>query len=68
MFSYHDVQPGYIIFLRMNRQWTNHAELVINLTDTSIITIGGNCGGKVQKNEYTRDDERISGFGKINYE
>lgn len=68
MFSYHDVQPGYIIFLRMNRQWTNHAELVIDVTDTSIITIGGNCGGKVQKNEYARDDERISGFGKINYE
>lgn len=67
-FSRNTIQPGYIIFLRMNRQWTNHAELVIDVTDTSIITIGGNCGGKVQKNEYARDDERISGFGIINYE
>ena len=68
MFSYRDVQPGYIIFLRMNRRWTSHAELVIEVTDSSIITIGGNCNGKVQKNEYSREDERISGFGKIIYE
>lgn len=67
-FTPNNIQPGYIVFLRMNRQWTNHAELVVDVTDTSIITIGGNCGGKVQKNEYARDDERISGFGKINYE
>ena len=66
--TYRDVQPGYIIFLRMNRRWTSHAELVIEVTDSLIITIGGNCNGKVQKNEYSREDDRISGFGKIIYE
>lgn len=59
---------GWLLFLRLNYEWTNHVELIADVDDKTITTIGGNCGGKVQKNIYQRDDKRISGFGEVMYE
>lgn len=61
------VQQGWLVFLRTKNEWTNHVELVIDVTEDSIISIGGNCSGKVLKNTYKLDDARISGYGEIVY-
>lgn len=59
---------GWLVFIRTTSEWTNHVELIIDVTETEITSIGGNCGGEVRKNTYQRDDIRISGYGKIIYE
>lgn len=59
---------GWLVFIRTNNEWTDHVELIIDTDNDHITTIGGNCGGKVQKNVYERIDIRISGYGEIIYE
>ena len=61
------IKPGWLLFLRMNNEWTNHVELIIGVTKDKIISIGGNCGGEVKQNTYARDDIRIAGYGEPNY-
>lgn len=63
-----DADVGWLIFIRTNNEWTNHVELIIEVTENEITSISGNCDGKVQKNIYQRDDIRISGYGEIIYE
>lgn len=61
------IKPGWLLFLRMGNEWTNHVELIIGTTKSEIISIGGNCGGEVKLNTFDRNDIRISGFGEPNY-
>lgn len=60
-------QRGWLMFVRTNNEWTNHVELVVEVKQKTLITIGGNCDGKVQKNTWKRNDVRISGYGEIVY-
>lgn len=62
-----EAAPGWIVFLRTRQEWTNHVELVTEVSDAGISTIGGNCGGEVRANTYRRDDPRVSGYAKIVY-
>lgn len=61
------VEVGWLIFLRMGNEWVNHVELIVEVTDDSIRSIGGNCAGEVKENLYCRNDVRIAGYAKINY-
>lgn len=61
------VDPGWLVLLRTRKEWTNHVELVTEVTDEWVKTIGGNCCGEVKINTYRRDDPRISGYAKIIY-
>lgn len=61
------IKQGWLLFLRMNNEWTNHVELIVGVTENQIISIGGNCGGEVKLNTFDRNDIRIAGFGEPNY-
>lgn len=61
------IKPGWLLFLRMSNEWTNHVELIIGTTKSGIISIGGNCSGEVKLNTYNRDDIRVSGYGEPDY-
>lgn len=61
-------KPGWIVFLRMTYESINHVELVIDVSDETITSIGGNCGGEVKENVYQRNDIRIAGYAEIDYE
>ena len=68
MFHKKTAKVGWLAFIRTNNEWTNHVELVIEVTDDAITSIGGNCGGEVKKNAYKKNDTRIAGYGEIIYE
>lgn len=68
LFHYKVVQPGWLVFFRTNYEWTNHVELVVDVTDTEITSIGGNADGAVKKRTTARGDIMISGYGEIIYE
>lgn len=59
---------GWIVFIRTENAYMNHAELVV-YADLDIVTsIGGNVDGKVAKTTRSRDDFHIAGYGEIKYE
>lgn len=61
-------EVGWLVFIRTNNEWTDHVELITDTDNNYITAIGGNCGGKVRKNIFDRNDIRISGYGEIIYE
>jgi hypothetical protein len=61
-------EPFWLVFLAQENEWTNHVEIIEEVNDSIIISIGGNCGGKVKENIYDRFDARISGYAEIIYE
>ena len=60
-------QAGWLIYLRMNYEWTNHIEFITKVKSDDIISVGGNCGGRVRENTWRKDDPRISGYAEILY-
>lgn len=66
-FSRREAQVGWIVFLRTRQEWTNHVELITDVTGAEVSTIGGNCGAEVRANTYQRNDPRVYGYAKIIY-
>lgn len=63
---------GDLIFFRTSAckagRQSNHVGIVINITDSSIITIEGNTsGGMVKSNTYSRNNSTILGYGHPAY-
>lgn len=58
----------WLIFLRMNYEWSNHVELIVGIDGDEITSIGGNCGGEVKMNVWNRNDPRIAGYAEIVYD
>lgn len=63
--------PGDYIYFRWNNAASkvnvNHVGIVFSVSNNTLTTIEGNCGGKVAIRTYQIQDTRIVGFGKPQY-
>ena len=63
--------PGDYIYFRWNNAASkvnvNHVGIVFSVSNNTLTTIEGNCGGEVAIRTYQIQDTRIVGFGKPQY-
>jgi len=57
-----------IFFRYSGSSGADHTGIVVEITNTQIITVEGNSGNQVKKNTYSRTDKTIVGFGHPKYD
>ena len=60
-------KPGDQIFFYVNGE-IGHTGIVVEVTDSSVITVEGNSSDRVQKLSYARGSSRIAGYGHPLYD
>ena len=60
-------KPGDQIFFYVNGE-IGHTGIVVEVTDSSVVTVEGNSSDRVQKLSYARGSSRIAGYGHPLYD
>lgn len=59
---------GWIIFVRTENAYMNHAGIVVYADSEIVTSVEGNVDGEVKKVTRKRDDYHIVGYGEVEYE
>lgn len=62
----HNPKPGDQVFFNVNGS-IGHTGIVVEVTNSSVVTVEGNSSDRVQKLTYDRNSSRIAGYGHPKY-
>jgi hypothetical protein len=64
---YQQCEVGWLVFLRVGNEATNHVELIIDIDNDKLTCVGGNIDNMVKFVTHNINDREIAGYGKIEY-
>ena len=68
MWSWKQAGNGWVIFIRSDNAYMDHAGLVVYADPDIVTSFEGNVNGEVKRVTRKRDDYHIAGYGKVEYE